>query len=78
MKQSYKTIALWLAMLLIFVGAFKLMGGHKQSALDVPFSTFVGELETDKIAELTFKGEQKIQGKYKPDYKEGRDFSSFS
>ncbi len=76
MKQSYKTIALWLVMLLLFIGVFKTFDGHKQSSMDVPFSTFVKDLESGKIAEVTFKGNQKIQGKFKTDYNEGKYFKT--
>lgn len=76
MKQSYKTIALWLVMLLIFIGVFRMFEGHKQTTMDVPFSTFVKDLEGGKVAEVTFKGSQKIQGKYKTEFNEGRYFKT--
>ena len=76
MKQSYKTIALWMVLLLLFIGVFRMFDGHKQNTVDVPFSSFVKDLEGGKIAEVTFKGEQKIQGKYKAEYNEGRYFKT--
>jgi cell division protease FtsH len=76
MRQSYKTLLLWIALFLIFVSVFNVFNTTKQKAVEVPFSTFVQDLETKKIAEVTFKGEQGINGKYKPDYKEGRYFKT--
>ncbi|MEI6079881.1 MAG: ATP-dependent zinc metalloprotease FtsH [bacterium] len=76
MKQSYKTIALWVALLLMFVFIFNVFKGQKEKQLDVAFSTLVTDLEAKKVAEVTFKGEQKIVGKYKPEYNEGRYFKT--
>ncbi|MCX6113298.1 MAG: ATP-dependent zinc metalloprotease FtsH [Proteobacteria bacterium] len=76
MKQSYKTIALWLALLLLFISVFNVFKGQKEKQIEVPFSTFVTDLESKKIAEVTFKGDQKIVGKYKPNFSEGRYFKT--
>jgi len=76
MRQSYKTIALWLVLLLIFISVFNVFNKPKAKEVELPFSTFVKDLEAGHIAEVTFKGEQKIQGKYKPDYSDGRYFKS--
>ncbi len=76
MRQSYKTLLLWVALFLVFVAVFNIFNGQKQKSVEIPFSTFVQELESKKIAEVTFKGEQGITGKYKPDFKEGRYFKT--
>lgn len=76
MKQSYKTIALWLALLLLFISVFNVFKGQKEKQVEVAFSTFVTDLESKRVAEVTFKGDQKIVGKYKTDYKEGRYFKT--
>ena len=76
MRQSYKTLLLWVALFLIFISIFNVFNTKKQKSLEVPFSTFVQELEAKNIAEVTFKGEQGINGKYKQEYKEGRYFKT--
>ncbi|MEI6092326.1 MAG: ATP-dependent zinc metalloprotease FtsH [bacterium] len=76
MKQSYKTIALWLALLLLSISVFNVFKGQKEKQVDIAFSTFVTDLESKNVSEVTFKGEQKIVGKYKPAYKEGRYFKT--
>lgn len=76
MRQSYKTLLLWIALFLVFVAVFNVFNTTKQKSVEIPFSTFVQELEGKKIAEVTFQGEQNLTGKYKPDYKEGRYFKT--
>lgn len=76
MRQSYKTIALWLALLLLFISVFNVFKNQKPKEVEVPFSALVKDLEGGHVAEVTFKGEQKIQGKYKADYNEGRYFKA--
>ena len=76
MKQSYKTLLLWIALFLVFVAVFNVFNTTKQKSVEIPFSTFVQELESKKVAEVTFQGEQNLNGKYKPDYKEGRYFKT--
>jgi len=76
MRQSYKTLLLWIALFLIFVAFFNVFNTQKQKPVEIPFSTFVQELEGKKIVEVTFKGEQGITGKYKADFKEGRYFKA--
>ena len=76
MKQSYKTIALWLVLLLIFISVYNIFKGQSEKKVEIPFSTFVSDLEAKRVAEVTFKGEQNIIGKYNSTYKEGRYFKS--
>jgi cell division protease FtsH len=76
MKQSYKTIALWLVLLLLFSSVVNIFKGQSEKQVEVPFSTFVSDLEGKRIEEVTFKGEQNIIGKYKSDYREGRYFKT--
>ena len=76
MKQSYKTIALWLALLLLFISVFNVFKGKTEKQIEVPFSTFVTDLESKKVAEVTFKGDQNIIGKYKPAFNDGKYFKT--
>ncbi|MBN1115011.1 MAG: ATP-dependent zinc metalloprotease FtsH [Oligoflexia bacterium] len=76
MKQSHKTLALWLALLLMFISVFNIFRSEGKKSVDINFSIFVKDLEAGKIAEVTFKGENKISGKYKPEYNEGRFFKT--
>ncbi len=65
MKQSHKTIALWVFMILVFAVLFKLFDPGNRNRKEVKFSDFVKAVKEHKVAEITFKGDDTIVGVFK-------------
>jgi cell division protease FtsH len=74
MNQKFKTALLWIALLLLVLGVYNFLGQKKTNQVKLNFSKFVSDLESGKIKEVTFKGEDKILGKYKSNFNEGKSF----
>jgi cell division protease FtsH len=65
LKQSQKTIALWLVMILIFAVLFKLFDPGNRNRSEIKFSDFMKAVKEHKIAEVTFKSDNTIYGTFK-------------
>lgn len=76
MKQSHKTIALWLSLLLMFLFVINTFRTEAKKPDKINFSIFVKDLEAGKIEQVTFKGKDGILGKYKKEFNEGRNFKT--
>jgi len=67
-KQSYKTILLWAALILVFLVIWNFRSGLPSKSNELAFSDFVARIEGDdadrKVVELTIRGEE-IEGKVK-------------
>ncbi|MBI4925463.1 MAG: ATP-dependent metallopeptidase FtsH/Yme1/Tma family protein [Bdellovibrio sp.] len=72
MKQSHKTIALWLVLILIFASLFKAFEGGNRQRKDVKFSEFVQLVKDGKISEVTFKVDNIIVGTLKEPAPDGK------
>ncbi|MEW6055911.1 MAG: ATP-dependent zinc metalloprotease FtsH [Bdellovibrionota bacterium] len=64
MKQSHKTVALWIVMILIFAVLFKLFDPGNRHARDLNFTEFNKAIEEGKVKEVTIKGDS-LFGTYK-------------
>ncbi len=64
MKQSHKTIALWVVMILIFAVLFKLFDPGSRHRREVNFTEFSKAVEEQKVKEVIIKGDT-IIGTYK-------------
>jgi cell division protease FtsH len=66
MRASHKTLALWLALILLFASLFRIFSdpnsGNKQ---ELKFNEFVQLLKDGKIEDVTFKSDNLIGGKFK-------------
>jgi len=74
MKQSHKTVALWLSLLLMFLFVLNVFRDETTKQTKVSFSVFVKDLEAGKIEQVSFKGKDTILGKYKDAHNNGRNF----
>jgi len=74
MKQSHKTIALWISLLLMFLFVLNVFRDQKEKQTKINFSVFVKDLESGKIEQVSFKGKDTIIGKYKDSFNNGRNF----
>ena len=57
MKQSHKTVALWIVMILIFAVLFKLFDPGNRHRRDVNFSEFSKAVENNQVKDVVIKGD---------------------
>src|SRR3989338_5272029 len=76
MNQSLKTMLLWVLSLLLLVTAFNFFMTQRQPSQMLTFSEFIQLVKEDKIQEVTFRGNEKIYGRYKPHFREGGLFNT--
>ena len=65
MKPAHKTVALWLFLILLFASLFKVFDPGSRTRHEIKFSEFIQEVKSGKVAEVTFKADNLIVGKYK-------------
>ncbi len=65
MKQSHKTVALWIVLILMFASLFKVFDPGSRASQEIRFSDFIRLVKEKKVAEVTFKGDSIIVGTYK-------------
>ena len=74
MKPQYKTLTLWgVVILMMLLVAKKAMEG-KQGHKNITYPDFIHSVEGGRVAEVTFKGDNTIVGKFKPGYEGGERF----
>jgi cell division protease FtsH len=75
MRKQQKTLMLWIVVILIMAFVMKMLEqGKGPVPKDLTFSRFITAVESGKIAEVTFQGENIIQGKFKEGYEGGTRF----
>lgn len=66
MKPSHKTIALWLVLILLFAGLFRLFDPGNRIRKEIKYSEFVKYVEEGRVEDVTFKvGENLAYGSLK-------------
>ena len=77
MKPTHKTIALWLVLILLFASLFKFFDPGSRTRQQINFSEFIQLVKDGKVAEVTFKADNLIVGKYKESTSEsGKNFET--
>jgi cell division protease FtsH len=74
MKQSFKTLLLWVFSILLLITAFNFFMGQKEASQALSFTEFIQLVKEDKIVEVTFRGKEKIYGKFVTNFREGSLF----
>ncbi|MGE4233162.1 MAG: ATP-dependent zinc metalloprotease FtsH [Bacteriovoracia bacterium] len=75
MKQSHKTVALWIVMILIFAVLFKVFDPGTHHRREIKFSEFIKAVKEHKVAEVTFKSDSTIVGTFKePQTPDGKKY----
>ncbi|MGE0615877.1 MAG: ATP-dependent zinc metalloprotease FtsH [Bacteriovoracia bacterium] len=74
MKPSHKTVALWLVLILLFAGLFKVFDPGNRHSRKVKFSQFVEYVKEGKVEEVTFKADNLIVGTFKDAGPDGKKF----
>ncbi len=75
MKQSQKTLALWLIIILASISIIHFMGQRPKGATEVDFSAFMDAVKQNQIAEVTIQAEE-YTGKFKDGFKDGAYFAT--
>lgn len=74
MKKQYKTILLWMVIILIMAFVMQVLEQKKVTAKNINFSQFITAIESGNVKEVTFQGENTIQGKFNEGYENGSYF----
>jgi len=75
MKQSHKTIALWLIIVLMVLSVLHIMNQPVETAEKISFSQFLKAISNNEIQSVVIQ-EDDYRGKYKPEYKNGAKFET--
>lgn len=74
MRKQQKTLLLWIVVILIMAFVMKVLEQKTVSAKNINFSQFITAVESGNVREVTFQGENTIQGKFKEGYESGSYF----
>ncbi len=74
MRKQQKTLMLWIVVILIMAFVMKVLEQKTVSAKNINFSQFISAVESGNVREVTFQGENTIQGKFKDGYENGTYF----
>jgi cell division protease FtsH len=74
MRKQQKTLMLWIVVILIMAFVMKVLEQKTVSAKNIQFSNFITAVESGNVREVTFQGDNVIQGKFKEGYENGSYF----
>lgn len=74
MKKQQKTLLLWIVVILIMAFVMKVLEQKTVSAKNINFSNFITAVEQGQVKDVTFQGDNTIQGKFKEGYENGSYF----
>ncbi len=74
MRKQQKTLILWIVVILIMAFVMKVLEQKNIQAKQINFSNFITAVEAGNVKEVTFQGENAIQGKFKEGYENGTYF----
>ncbi len=75
MRKQQKTLMLWIVVILVMAFVMKVLEqGRGPAPKDLTFSKFISAVESGNVAEVTFYGDDTIQGKFKDGYENGSRF----
>src|SRR5690606_27671553 len=74
MRKQQKTLLLWIVVILIMAFVMKVLEQKTVAAKNINFSQFITAVESGNVREVTFQGENTIQGKFKEGYESGSYF----
>jgi cell division protease FtsH len=75
MKPQQKTMTLWIVVLLMALLVGKVAIEDKKTYKRITYPDFIQAVETKNVSEVTFKGENRIIGKFKDGYEQGERFT---
>lgn len=75
MKQSHKTLALWMVMILATITILHFLSTKPQDIERISFSSFMDAVKSDEVESVTIQ-EDMYRGKFKAGYNEGKYFET--
>jgi cell division protease FtsH len=72
LRQSYKTVLLWVVLILMFVAFYQFFASHDRKQKELPFSDFIAKVERGEVKEVVVKDVVNYVGTLK----DGSDFHS--
>ncbi len=76
MKQSHKTLALWLVLLLMFAVIYQVFHQEGPGDNTIRYSDFIAEVKAGKIATVTVNKDDRIDGTYKVPINDKKEFTT--
>ena len=74
MRKQQKTLMLWIVVILIMAFVMKVLEQKNVQAKQINFSNFITAVESGNVKEVSFQGDNTIQGKFKEGYESGTYF----
>jgi cell division protease FtsH len=74
MRKQQKTLLLWIVVVLVMAFIMKALEQKPISSKNINFSNFITSVESGNVKEVTFQGDNTIQGKFKDGYENGSYF----
>lgn len=74
MRKQQKTLILWIVVILIMAFVMKVLEQKNIQAKNINFSQFITAVESGNVKEVTFQGDNTIQGRFKDGYENGSYF----
>jgi cell division protease FtsH len=74
MRKQQKTLLLWIVVILIMALVMKVLEQKTVTAKNINFSNFITAIENGHVKEVTFQGDNAIQGKFKEGFENGSYF----
>jgi cell division protease FtsH len=74
MRKQQKTLMLWIIVILIMAFVMKVLEQKTTQSKSINFSNFISAVESGNVKEVTFQGDNTIQGKFKDGYENGSYF----
>ncbi|MCP4913248.1 MAG: ATP-dependent metallopeptidase FtsH/Yme1/Tma family protein [Oligoflexia bacterium] len=75
MKSQQKTLTLWIVIILLMLLVARVATENNPQIQKITYPDFIKAVEESKVADVTFKGDKTIIGKFNADYESGKRFS---
>lgn len=74
MKKQQKTLMLWIVVILVMAFVMKVLENRTPTSKSITFSEFIKSVEAGNVRDVTFQGDNTIQGRFNEGYENGTYF----
>lgn len=74
MKKQQKTLMLWIVVILVMAFVMKVLENKNPQSKSITFSEFIKSVEAGNVRDVTFQGDNTIQGRFNEGYENGAYF----
>ena len=74
MKKQQKTLMLWIVVILVMAFVMKVLENRNPQSKSITFSEFIKSVEAGNVRDVTFQGDNTIQGRFNEGYENGAYF----